>query len=113
MTNIMATIIVCIVTNVTPSVEREVIGTRPTPCPDADYGKGVGFGGVISCLVYHCENIYGDEIAKTETTEVVEIKTLRLTWEGEEYTAKRERVLSSKVRRWKKRDDWVEDEPSM
>jgi len=46
---------------------------------------------------------------QTETTEVVEVKTLRFTWEGDEYAAKRERVLSRKVKRWTRKDNWVEE----
>ena len=46
---------------------------------------------------------------KTETTEVVEVKTLKFSWEGEEYTAKRERVLSRKGKRWTRKDNWVEE----
>jgi len=46
---------------------------------------------------------------KTETMEVVEVKTLRFTWEGDEYAAKRERVLARKVKRWTRKDNWVEE----
>ena len=45
---------------------------------------------------------------KTETTEVVEVRTLKFSWEGEEYTAKHERVLSRKVKRWIREDNWKE-----
>jgi hypothetical protein len=45
---------------------------------------------------------------KTETTDVVEIKTLSFMWNGKAYTNKCERVLSSKVRRWKREDAWAE-----
>ena len=107
MTNILATILISIVTNVTPSVEREVIGTRPTPCPDTTTS---GPGWATSCLVYHYENIYGKEIAKTETTEVVEVRTLRASDGVLEYTTERRRVLSTgKPRRWKRQDNWTEE----
>jgi hypothetical protein len=46
---------------------------------------------------------------RTETTTVVEVKTLRFTWDGEDYTAKRERVLSRKVKRWARKSNWVEE----
>jgi len=47
---------------------------------------------------------------RTETTEVVETRTLRFDWDGEPCTVKRERVLSRSVRRWVRRDTWVEDD---
>jgi hypothetical protein len=92
-TNLAATVTTCIVTNVTQTDNGHA------GCP---YGAG--------CLVIGCDHsptIQATE--KTETTEVVEVKTLTFSWEGEEYNAKRERVLSRKVRRWKKHDNWVED----
>jgi hypothetical protein len=46
---------------------------------------------------------------KTETTEVVKVKTLKFSWDGEAYTAKRERVLSRNVKRWTRKDNWVEE----
>ncbi len=93
MTNLIAIVAMCIVTNVT-TADNGMGG-----CP---YGAG--------CLVIGCNHQPPKPATeKTETTEVVEIKTLRFTWEGEEYTAKRERVLSRKVKRWIRKDDWVEE----
>ena len=46
---------------------------------------------------------------RTETTEVREIKTLRFTWEGKEHTLTSERILSRKVKRWARKDNWVEE----
>jgi hypothetical protein len=46
---------------------------------------------------------------KTETTTVIEVKTLRFKWDGVEREAKNERVLSSKVKRWNKTSEWVEE----
>jgi len=84
---------VCIVTNVTQADNGK------TGCP---YGAG--------CLVIGCDHQPGRPATeKTETTEVVEVKTLRFTWEGEEHTVKRERVLSRKVKRWTRKDNWVEE----
>jgi hypothetical protein len=48
---------------------------------------------------------------KTETTEIIEIKTLRFSWEGEEVVTRRERVLARNVRRWTRKDTWVEESP--
>lgn len=46
---------------------------------------------------------------KTETTTVVEVKTLRFKWDGVEREVKNERVMSSKVKRWNKKQEWVEE----
>jgi hypothetical protein len=46
---------------------------------------------------------------RTETTEVVETRLLKFDWDGEPCTVKRERVLSRSVRRWVRRDTWVEE----
>jgi len=108
MTNLLATIAFCIVTNVSTNVEREVVGRHAIPCPE----------GRIGCLVYHSEIEYGKEIAKTETTEVSEIMTITIDprqlveigWAGGLIEGKQTRVLSKAVRRWTRRDDWVADE---
>lgn len=46
---------------------------------------------------------------KTETTEIVEVRHLRFTWDGEACALKRERLLSRKVKRWVRKEDWVEE----
>ena len=93
MTNLIAVVAVCIVTNVMQADNGKA------GCP---YGAG--------CLVLGCDHQPGyPATEKTETTEVVEVKTLKFSWEGEEYTAKRERVLSRKVKRWARKDNWVEE----
>lgn len=46
---------------------------------------------------------------KIETTTVVEIKTLKVLWEDDEHVIKKERVLSSKIRRWIFKPGWVEE----
>ena len=90
MTNLIATIVVCVVTNITTADNGHV------GCP---YGTG--------CLVLGCDNSPSVKATeKTETTEAVEIKRLSFEWEGETYTAKRERVLWRKVKRWIKRETW-------
>ena len=91
MTNLLATIVACIVTNVTPW------NNGHSGCP---YWQG-------GCLVMGCDHTQPEPATeRTETTEVVEVKRLSFTWSGETYTAKRERVLSRSVKRWRKRDVW-------
>lgn len=93
MTNLIAVVAVCIVTNVTHWNNEERSPLR--------FSWSVGEpqpGSVVKEMT-----------EKTETTEVVEVTTLRFTWEGEEYTARRERVLSRKVKRWARKDNWIEE----
>jgi hypothetical protein len=52
---------------------------------------------------------YHPATEKTETTDIIEVKTLRFTWNGEEIAVKRERVLSHNVKRWKLKQDWIEE----
>jgi hypothetical protein len=101
MTNLIAIVAVCIVTNVTTASNESgcwICSASPGSIPAVYH-----YGGFQPCAPYK------EATEKTETTEVVEIKTLRFTWEGEEYTAKRERVLSHKVKRWTRKDNWVEE----
>ena len=94
MTNILAAIAVCITTNVITADNGK------TGCP---YGAG--------CLVFGCDHQPGRAATeKTETTEVLEVKTLKFSWEGKDYSAKCERVLSRKVRRWARKDTWIEEQ---
>jgi hypothetical protein len=93
MTNLMAVILLSVVTNITHwnNEERASHGNSwvmGTPQP----------GSVIKEMT-----------ERTETIEIVEIKTLKFEWEGEEFTAKRERVLSRDVKRWAKKSDWAEE----
>ena len=98
MTNLIATIVVCVVTNITT----------------ADNSSGCALcsasPGTIPAVMHYgtwepCKP-YVPATEKTETTEAVEIKRLSFEWEGETYTAKRERVLWRKVKRWIKRETW-------
>ena len=93
MTNLIAVVAVCIVTNVTHWNNEERSPHR------FSWSVGEPQPGSVA----------KEMTEKTETTEVVEVKTLRFTWEGEEYTAKRERLLSRKVKRWARKDNWVEE----
>ena len=60
---------------------------------------------------FHGAAPYQPATERTETTEVVETKTLTFSWDGKEYAVKRERVLSRKVKRWTLKENWVEDKP--
>jgi hypothetical protein len=51
---------------------------------------------------------YEPATERTETTEVVEIRTLRFRWDGKDEVVEHRRVLESKVRRWRKSEDWKE-----
>jgi hypothetical protein len=62
MTNILATLIVAIVTNY--STQLETIGSRPIPCPDYK-------GGAFMCAVYHCEPIF----SPTDYTETMVVSS--------------------------------------
>jgi hypothetical protein len=101
MTNLIAIVTVCIVTNVTTASNEsgcKMCSANPG-CVPAVYH----YGGSRPCAPYK------EATEKTETTEVVEVKTLKFSWEGEEYTAKRERVLSRNVKRWKLAETWVQE----
>ena len=96
MTNIIAAIVVCVVTNVTMTDNEGRVSFKdmwfngePTP------------GSVIHPAT-----------ERTETTEAVEIKRLTFEWEGETYTATRKRVLWSKVRKWAKKEEWTQENPN-
>ena len=96
MTNILAAIVICVVTNVT--TEQVVIGNRPTACPATD---GYQYG----CLVYHCENVYSDT-ERDQVTTVREVSTLAFNWLGAQRTVTHERILSRVVQRERKQDGW-------
>jgi len=105
MTNLIAVVAVCIVTNVTH-------WNNESGCATCDMlERAARNGGCVPAIHHppHGAGPYTPATEKTETTEVVEVKTLRFTWEGEEHTAKRERVLSRKVKRWTRKDNWVEE----
>ena len=104
MTNLIATIVVCIVTNVTTNAVVERTYYNPLPCPDSKPGD------MISCAVFHAEvvNVYS-ETERDVLTEAVEVKTLSFEWEGRSHTVKSERVLWTKAKRLVKRETWEED----
>lgn len=101
MTNLIAIIAVCVVTNVTTS------DNGSTGCP---YGAG--------CLVIGCNHQPGKPATeKTETTEVVEILRIKIDpeqlreigWVGGVIEGEQKRVLSRDVKRWTRKDNWVEN----
>lgn len=69
----------------------------------------------ISCCVMGCtedHTDYGDPATeRTVTTTVIATDTLHLKWDGKPATVTRERVLSTTVKRYKKRDEWEEVKP--
>ena len=76
----------------------------------ADNGKaGCPYPG--GCLVIGCDHSPSvPATERTETTTVTEATTLRFKWNGVACEQKRERVVSRKVRKWAKRDEWREVE---
>ena len=100
MTNILATILISIVTNVTTDVG--------VPC------DGCAMWGMMQGSIFipghdsDCPEKSLPRDTKRETTEVVEVRTLRFTWDDQEYTTEQRRVLSTKDRRWNW--TWVEEE---
>ena len=119
LTNIIAVITVCIVTNVT-TTDNAVIGeeywnnrniilcSTYTTGDEMDAGKNIMTDNVWTNTPYSM-SFNGRATEKTETTVILEVKTIKFTWEGQEYTDKRERVLSRKVRL---SEDWVEQAES-
>ena len=90
MTNILATIVVCVVTNVT-HWDNEVRARHQFSWVMGEPQPG---------------SVIEPATEKTETTEVVEIKTLKFEWAGKPWTAEHRTVLSRTVKRWKKRETW-------
>jgi hypothetical protein len=87
-------------------VETVCVVTNETTTDNGKAGCPYWQGG---CLVIGCQQGRPEPATeKTATTEVVEIKTLSFSWDGKAYAERRERVLSRKVRRWKREDAWAE-----
>jgi len=102
MTNLIATIVIAVVTNVT-TTDNGHDAYRMSERQGYSYG----------CLVMGCTEDhdlvpmkYATE--KTTTTQAVEVKTLTFEWEGKTYTAKGERVLWTKTKRLVLNEEWVE-----
>ena len=95
----------------TVSVVTNVVTETGKPC------EGCAMWGIqqgdtfIPGHEYNCPEKDLPRDTKRETTEVVEIRTLRFRWDGQDEVVEHRRVLESNARRWVKRDEWVEGEP--
>jgi hypothetical protein len=100
-TNLIAAVVVSVITNVTTEIGK--------PCPGcAMWGIQQG-SEFIPGHEYSCPEKDLPRDTMRVTTEVVEVRTLRFAWDGQQHTVKHERVLSRKVRRWTRKDNWVEE----
>ena len=97
---------VSVVTNV-------VTADNAKGCATCDMLERAARSGQMLALYHPPHNAlpYEPATERAETTEVVEVRTLRFRWDGQDEVVEHRRVLSSKVRRWVKRDEWVEGEP--
>ena len=91
LTNLIATIAVCVVTNVA-EVNNAVWGPNDIiyPIYPAQFG----------------ESIQTPATEKTVTTTVKEVITLTFKWRGQTFTAQDEKVLSETAKVYKKREEW-------
>lgn len=98
MTNIIAAIVVGVVTNVV----------------EVDNAQGCFSCTVnphfVPAVMGHtpCEK-YIAPTEKTKTVTVTEITTLKFNWHGKEWKAKVEKVLSETVSKWTKKEEWVKE----
>jgi hypothetical protein len=109
MTNLVAVVVVCIVTNVTQEIGE--------PCPGCAVWS-MRQGNVITPgHEYTCPEKDLPRDTKRETTEVIEVLTIKidpeqlrnLGWVGGLIEGEQKRVLSRKVKQWKRKDKWVEE----
>lgn len=103
MTTLVAIVAVCIATNVTTEIGK--------PCGGCAMLGTLLVGGppVVAGHRVDCPEQSLSRDTKLETTEIVETKTLRFIWEDEERVMTKTRLLSRNVRRWTRREDWVEE----
>jgi hypothetical protein len=102
MTNLLAIVTVCIITNVT-HCDNEVRAPHQFQWVIGEPQSG---------------SVVKEATEKTETTEVVEVLTIKIEpeqlrdigWIGGKLEGKQERVLSRNVRRWRKREEWIEED---
>ena len=97
---------VCIVTNVTAWSNEITVpwGTQSYIQTTAQHSNLV-----VMPYTWDGTTLIQPATERTETTEVVEVRTLRFYWDDKEEVIRRERVLSRKVRRWVRKDNWVEE----
>ncbi len=93
---------VCIVTNV-----------AVTDNAQQAHRMSARLGYTISCAVLGCKDNHdfvpaAPATERTETTDIVEIRTLRFTWNGIAQELKQERVLSRKVKKLVLKSNWEE-----
>lgn len=89
-----------VVTNVTTASNEsgcQICSANPGLIPAVFHG-----GGFQPCAPYK------PATEKTETTEIIEIKTLRFSWNGQDYALEQRKVLSTKTRKWVRKDNWEE-----
>lgn len=107
MTNILAAIVVSLVTNVThadnavdasPFLLNQFIDNMPI----VTITNGSDF------IVPYQTQTSRAATERTETTTITEIKALTFKWLGKSWTVRNERVLSRKVRTWRRRETWEE-----
>jgi len=104
MTNLVATVIVCVVTNVV-KVDN---ASGCNICQHDAHGNHIGsIPAVMGWTPESCPP-YKPATEKTETTTVVEIRKLTFTWHDRDWTAKVENVLARKVRKWVLNKTWKE-----
>lgn len=103
-TNILASIVITLVTNVT-TTDNAVYEQTPNPCPDRK-----SFGPGVSCLVFHGYSNGAkikDATEKTETTTIKEVSTIEFVWNGEKKSVPNgERVISTKSETFRKVEAW-------
>lgn len=104
-TNILAMITVMVVTN------APVVSDNGYEA----YSQMDKQGWTISCLVMGCTEDHDQVPAKqatekTETTVVVQLTRIAFAFGGQEWTGSMEKILSKKVVKWTKKEEWVEEE---
>jgi hypothetical protein len=106
MTNIIATLVLCVTTNV--ATTDNASGCKI--CFDA------GPGSIPAVFYYNGSHVcapYKPATERTETTEVIESGQVLFAWRGERMAVPFRRVLSRTVRRWtlKRTEQWEESKP--
>jgi hypothetical protein len=92
------------------TVTNVVTADNSKGCATCDMLARAALAGQMLALYhpYHDAPPYEPATERTETTEIIEIRTLRFHWDGQDEVVEHRRVLESKVRKWVKRDEWVE-----
>lgn len=114
MTNILATIVVCIVTNVTTTDNAVFVPNVNMSSTTIDCASD---SMLLADGLWHDEqqnsSVQGhmsEPTERTETTEIVEVKRLSFKWEGKDWNGEVKKVLSSSSRKFKlkKQETWEE-----